>query len=183
MTGSTVHENRQTPTAASRHSKGGARRRRGTADVELLMTIIIMLFTLFVAWGAGRIARLRLQVSDEAHTAAVRDAIASTSVQDATDSTVNPMTGEDGNSLSDPLPNRVHTTSKSGTITLQVPNGQPQHAYTLTFGGSSISPAWTYTAYPFDSDKANTQSWYENQTGTYHQPLEGPLQLKPVWTP
>lgn len=162
-------------------------RRRGTAEIELLLCVILIVTLLLLLAGLIKFSRGLLQGTAAARYAAFHDATVTPNPQYAPDSSPTPGLDSSAhigyaNIRNPQLPVRLHVPRLSQNITIFVGTGfLPQ--ITLQSTAAVGSPAWAYNAYPVPSDRAITQQWFENYIDESVAPLRDPLDLAPAWAP
>jgi len=161
-----------------RHS----RRRRGTAEIELLLVIPILLTLLFITRGLLYLGEARLQNVWDAQQKAYSDAIHNTPPRHTNGPPhLQPIDGF--THVRPGLPNRLSQHESSVTVTY-APN-IPLRPVTLTDTAAFPAPAWSYSAFPVHNaggsfnDTATTRDWYADYAGEVRDPLENPLGLSP----
>ncbi|MCL2647139.1 MAG: hypothetical protein FWD61_09055 [Phycisphaerales bacterium] len=153
---------------------------RGTAEIELLLVIPILLALLFITGGLLSLGEARLQNAWDAQQKAYADAIHNAPPRYTT-GTLQPPAGF--TDVRPGLPNRLSQDDNSVTVTYAA--NVPLKPVTLTDTAAFASPAWAYSAFPvYDSggsynDATTTHDWYADYAGEVRTPLEDPLGLSP----
>ena len=155
--------------------------RRGTAEIELVLSIVVLISLLMLTLGAMKIAIARLDTANTAEFEAFFDA---TSAQDPQYTGSSDLAPIEGVGASRPgLPNRTHVAKPTAEVTISTGN---RDALTTTVGGRAglASPAWNYSAFPVGSaDRAVTGGWFSDHVNESHGQLTDPLRLAPAWKP
>jgi len=164
----------------ARNQKPEAVRNRGTAEIELLLVIPILLTLLFITRGLLYLGEGRLQNVWDAEQKAYSDAIHNAPPRHTNGSLQPP----DGFSyVRSGLPNRMSQHNNSVTVTY-APN-IPLRPVTLTDTAAFVAPGWSYSAFPVHNsggnynDATTTRDWYADYVGEVRTPLEDPLGLSP----
>jgi hypothetical protein len=156
-------------------------RRRGIVEIELLLTITLIIAILFLIRGAMNIALARMQTSQTAGFLAFHDVLASPAPQYAAPSGLPEIVGI--GAVRPGLPNRVHATYEMRDVVVR--GGEAAPITTVQVGGKSglIGPFWNYSAHPFYADRAATELWFLEYVAESHAEFIGPLMLAPPWPP
>ena len=156
-------------------------RRRGTAEVELLLSVIVLLALLFLVRGGYQLMLARMDMIHTAGFRAMQEATASGNPQYTDDGDMPALDGIDA--VRPGLPNRMHVPRL--TTTVSIDSGANQTLSPKTVGGMAAvaSPSWTYSAWPVGSDRSATTQWFQTYADESHSELVYPLGLAPVWTP
>ena len=159
-------------------------RNRGTAEIELLLVIPILLTLLFITRGLFSLGEARIQNVWDAQQKAYSDAIHFAPPRH-TNGTLQPPTGFAY--VRPGLPNRLSQHSNSTTVTY-APN-IPLKPVTLADTAAFAAPAWSYSAFPIHdaggsyNDATTTHNWFADYAGEIRTPLEDPLGLSPANPP
>lgn len=155
--------------------------RKGTAEIELVLSIVVLITLLTLTVGAMRIALARL---DTANTAQFEVQFDATSSEDPQLTGRGDLTPIDGIGASRPgLPQRTHVATPTAEVRVSAGN---REQIETTVGGKAglISPAWNFAAYPVGgSDRDVTGDWFGTYTEESHGQLVSPLRLAPAWQP
>jgi hypothetical protein len=163
----------------SRGSPPG-RRVRGTAEIELMLAIPIILAILFLSVGAMTLGLGRLDLVFAAQQAAILDATGSQSPQYGPSADLQPP---DGLAAVRPeLPNRMHVAILSKAVDYSAGN-MKMRPVTLTNRVALLAPTWAYSAYPFPDDQTVLDTWFTTYVDESHMSITGPLGLQPAWAP
>src|SRR5262245_11869655 len=130
-------------TQAQHRSRATLRGRRGTAEIELLMVIPLLLVLLFITKGTLQLGEARLRNAFDAEQQASTDDISSAPPTD-TNRNLQPIDGIA--SVRPGLPNRMHDREQSRIVTPW--QHVPLNKITLTEHAAFAAPAWAYTAFP-----------------------------------
>ena len=156
--------------------------RRGTAEIELLLSIIVLISILMLVVGTVHIGMARLNTVEDAAYRALGNAATGGTPLYTNDPALSEIT-----TIADirpGMPNRTHVvvSQKQVSVSPSVNQTLPPtnvHAY-----AGAISPAWTFSAYPaIATDSQATQTWFETYVTESHQELIDPLVLAPPWAP
>lgn len=161
--------------------------RRGTAEIELLLCVLLIITLLFLVTGILKFSRGLLLGSASAREAAFHDAMVTANPLYAPDSAptqavdTNPLPGYSTQRLPQ-LPVRLHVPRFEQEITTNYGSGKMP---TITIKNSAAvpSPAWALNAYPVPSDQAITEAWFESYIDESLGSIRGPLDLAPAWIP
>lgn len=159
-------------------------RYRGSAEIELIIAITILITILMLVQGAMRFGAARLRQEQTVWFQAFQNVTVSTPPQ-YTDDPDRPL--EEGFAEIRPgLPNRMHV--PEGTETVPINSGSssdPIAPFKVDTKAALGGPAWNYPAYPVgDEDAAYTREWFTNYADeVYSSALKDPLGLKDPWTP
>jgi hypothetical protein len=148
-----------------------SRRRRGTAEVELLLATMYILIPVLLITGAMLVlGPSRVLNAYTPHEEAFLDATISPSPPSMTDIEVNqsdiPLV-DPGDAEAEPhldqlqQANRVHQATTSDTITLHFGKWVTLSPVTLTSKSEFISPSWAYSSFPDPDDQQNLVDWAE----------------------
>ncbi|QOV88401.1 hypothetical protein [Humisphaera borealis] len=155
--------------------------RRGTAEIELVLSVVVMITLLMLTLGAMKIAIARLDTANTAEFEAFYDATSAQDPQYTGYSDLTPIGGV-GN-VRPGLPDRTHVAKPTARVTISTGN---RESLTTETGGKAglISPAWNYSGYPVGSaDHVVTGGWFGDYANESHGQLTDPLRLAPAWTP
>ena len=169
-------------------SRTGAARNRGTADIEMLLAVMLMITLLFLLKGLGSLGMSRLEGTSLARYWAFHDATASNpplyspekisvAGQDTT-----PYPGYLTLRGRPYLPLRLHVPRLTQQVTVKADVFDSLKPVTIHSDALLPSPAWTINAYPVGSDKTITQTWFEDYANESVANLRSPLDLAPPWT-
>ncbi len=156
-------------------------RRRGTAEIELVFSVVVLI-CIFMLLGSGvKLMLARLEMVQTADFQAMQNATAGGTPQYTDDAD---MPAIDGIGAVQPgLPNRMHVPRPNTSVTVNAGNGQTQAPVQIGSYAAVGSPSWTYSAWPVGSDQSATEQWFESFADESHSELVAPLGLAPVWTP
>lgn len=132
--------------------------RRGSAEIELLIVITILLSLIMLVSGTLSIGGTRMTTAQYAAFSAFNDATAANPPLYA--GNIQPVAGIAN--IRPILPNRVHSTDPTARVSGFT--GGDGGAFTATIGAraATIGPTWAYSAYPIGgSDQAVLQDWFE----------------------
>ncbi len=161
-------------------------RRRGTAEIELLLSISVLIVLLNGTIFFRKLGHARLGGLQTTGFEAFQDATQANPPQYATNPVDSPVDGF--TSVRPGLPNRLHEPKISTPVSVVfIDQSNPQNSSTTnaTMVASSAlpSPSWTFPAYPDSADETATSQWFQNYVQESHQELIDPLGLAPAWTP
>jgi hypothetical protein len=171
-----------TEPARSRQLAAGARgRRRGIVEIELLLTITLIVAILFLMRGAMNIALARMQTSQSAGFLAFHDVLAAPAPQYTAPSGLREIVGI--GAVRPALPSRVHAPYELRDVVVRGGDVAPITA--VQIGGKSglIGPFWSYSGHPFYADRSAVELWFLEYVGESHEEFIGPLMLAPPWPP
>ncbi|MEI8196316.1 MAG: hypothetical protein WCI73_10435 [Phycisphaerae bacterium] len=162
-------------------------RQRGTADIEMLLAVLLLITFLFLLKGLGSLGMSRLEGTGLARFAAFHDATAadlpvyspekiSVAGQDTT-----PYPGYLTLRGQPYLPLRMHVPRLTKEVKVFA-GDQFLDPVTLHSDAMLPSPAWTINAYPVIGDRSITQTWFENYANESVANLRTPLELAAPWT-
>jgi len=155
-------------------------RRHGTAEIELALSIFVLLGLLFMIQGAVKIGIARLTTTETSWFKVDQNAMAGSSPE-FLDDPEQPMV--DGFVDVRPgMPNRMHVDRENSDV--QVLKGND--TFTAQVGDKSAvgSPSWVFSGYPAcNGDGAMNQQWFQTYADESHSALVPSLGLAPVWTP
>jgi hypothetical protein len=151
-----------------RHSNSIHNSPRGTAEIELILIIPILLALLFLAKGSLGLGAARLQNGFQAEQTAYSDATTPTAAPaDSASGNLAPTVGfvSDLPNLPDTLPNRMHVST--GTVNYTPAAHVPLNPITMTEQAAFASPAWAYSAWPAGNsggfqDSTATDNWFSD---------------------
>jgi hypothetical protein len=164
------------------HSSFCISARRGTAEIELILSVVVLLTVMFLALGAMRIAAARLSTARTANVEAFRNATIDATPMYTGDGGLPPVDGV--GAVRPGLPNRTHVPRPKQDVSVAA--GDRQTLPPVTVGGKAgtAGPPWTYSAYPVGGqDEADTEQWFLDDAAESHTNLTDPLRLAPAWTP
>ena len=164
--------------------------RRGTAEIETLILVPVLLGIIALIYAAYNIGSGRLHNAFNAEQQAYRDATApiATPADASTGllTPVDPFTAELPQ-LADELPDRVYVSELTPKI---IPaTNLPLDPITLDDKAAFPAPAWAYSAWPSGNgygfaDRAATQGWFADYTGQVRTPaITAALGLSPATPP
>jgi hypothetical protein len=161
---------------------GTTSRHRGTAEIELILSVVLLITIMMLALGAMHLATARLDTANNATFQAFNNANTGQTPQYTDDGDLPPIDGI--GSVRPGMPNRTHVPRPTTQVSVYA--GDKQTLPPVTIGGKAglTSPAWTYSAYPVGgNDEQATQQWFLNDAAESHTYLTDPLRLAPPWTP
>jgi hypothetical protein len=158
-------------------------RSRGTAEIELLLVIPLLLTLLFITKGTLRLGEARMKNVFDAQQDAYSDAIARSSQPRLyANGSLAPIPSiADTLNKSPDLPNRMHDRDSTVTVTPAAPI--PLKPVALTDSAAFAGPAWAYTAWPVHdaggafNDATTTNEWFSNYAEEKKSVVEQPLGL------
>lgn len=160
---------------------GCARCRRGAAEIELLLTIVLIITILMLTKGALQLGLARLDAQEDAAARAFGDAAAGTPPAYA-DVSATPVEGYAG--IRPGLPLRVHAVSARNTVTIYGGDRDPLPPFTVGADVAVSSPSWPICGYPAGAiDRDMIRAWFLDYTAESHEELILPLGLAPAWQP
>lgn len=178
---SNAHTVAMRPSPPCAHDAGRGVPRRGTAEIELLLTIILLITILMLTKGALELGLARIDAHQDAAARAFGDAAAGTPPAWA-DSTAAPVIGY--TDIRPGLPLRVHIVSARSTVTIYGGDRDPLPPFTVGADAAVSSPSWPICGYPAGQiDRDMIRSWFLDYVAESHEELIGPLGLAPAWRP
>ncbi len=156
------------------------RRRRGTAEIELLVCAMVMISMLFLIKSSLTIALARVNTTTTAGTLAFNDAILAPDPRFADDQEMQPIDGV--GVVRAGLPNRMHVPRIVDPI-YNVATTPPVHMMDLKTTAAVLGPPWLFSAYPVPADQQATRQWFLDYVDESHSELISPLLLAPAWNP
>ena len=165
-----------------RHPAGAAARRRAVAEIELILSAVVLITVLVLSLGAMKIGLARLDTAHGAAFEAFHNATADPTPQYTGDADLAPIDGtasERGG-----LPNRTHVPRPAAEVDVYA--GNKQSLPPVQVGGKAglAGPAWTYSAYPVGGqDQDATRQWFLDYAAESHTFLDDSLRLAPAWRP
>jgi hypothetical protein len=165
----------------SRRQKHGTRygtrwNRRGTAEIELMLVIPVLLVILFLVGGSLLLGRGRMSNAYNAENDAYTQVVAGRGFAESSD----PVPPE--GYFMPVLPNRYVTADELQNI--QIRGIRPPINKQLSDRGILLDPAWHYSAWPQGGDGPMIQAWFAAYVGESH-PAEivQALGLRPATPP
>ena len=159
-----------------------ARRRRGVAEIELLLIVTVFITLLMLTRGAMQLGLARLESSETAALEAYQDASANSPPAYTSDPALQMITGY--SDLRPGLPNRVHVTRPEKDVTVFSGTDEPLPPFTVGAKAGFAGPAWAFSAYPAgQTDYDQHGTWFDNYVDESHVELITPLGLAPAWPP
>mgnify|MGYP000666378517 CR=1 FL=1 len=156
--------------------------RRGTAEIELLFGVMVLIVILLLVRGGYQLAISRIGTGEQAEMQAFNDATAASPPMYADGIDVAPVVGY--SDIRPGLPNRVHVPHLSQNLTIGT--GDPQRPVDVTISSSAAvaGPPWTFSGYPAgSSDQALHAEWFLQYVDESHVERIDPLALAPPWAP
>jgi len=161
------------------HSRHTHSRCRGTAEVELLFAVIVLIAVLFIVQASFRISGPRLDATVNAAADVFYDATGAGSPQYVGGDL---RSVEGINVVRPSLPIRTHVTNPTANLQVNLGGGQTQNV-TISAKAAAISGSWAYSAYPMRGDYAVHQDWFQRWADESHVEVIDPLGLAPAWPP
>ncbi len=156
------------------------RRRRGTAEIELLLSAMVLISLLLVVRSAMKIALGRMGTTANSSFTAIHNATAGSTPQYIDDQDLQAIDGV--GSVRPGLPSRMHVPRLTLPISVHSTN-PPVHVVNIGSSAAVAGPPWIFSAYPVPNDQQATQQWFLNYVDDSHSELIGPLLMAPAWTP
>ena len=157
--------------------------RRGTAEIELVLSVVVLISILMLIVGATKLAVARLDTARSAQSEAFLDATTAPTPAYADDSQLPPI---DGIATVRPRTSKTEPTFRDPPPKSRSNAGNHQTLPPFTIGGKAgpAGPPWSYPAYPVGAaDLTATEQWFVDYITESHAPLINPLRLAPSWTP
>lgn len=172
---------RRDQSSRSRRTSICAGRRRGTAEIELILSVTILISILVLTVSAMRIGVARLDTVGQAVRDAFRDATVERNPRHTGDGELSPLEGI--GSVRSGMPNRTHVRRAERKVAVNT-GDTPMPDVTVGGKAGLAGPSWTFPAYPVGGgDRAETEGWFMDYVGESHDELTDPLRLAPAWTP
>jgi hypothetical protein len=157
---------------------------RGTAEIELLLVIPVLLIILFIVGGMLVLGPARILNVFQAQQEAYEDAtVAQTPGQNPNIQLISPPPDE---TPLDPAvdelqtADQLHQATTTNNVTIQL-GRVALPTVTLTDQAEFTSPAWSYSSWPVASD--NAYQWTENYASQSTSQWQDPLGLQDAWPP
>ncbi|HEY4330484.1 MAG TPA: hypothetical protein VGN88_12165 [Phycisphaerae bacterium] len=152
--------------------------RRGTAEIELLLVIPILLTLLLLANGALSIGGAKLANVFNAENDAYGQVVAGRGLSPS----ANPVPVDGINGVRPSLPNRFDMADEFKNVTVNgvdVPFNVTQNDRAIF-----LDPAWHYSSWPNGGDRPAIQQWFDDYVGESHPAnLVSSLGLAPAGPP
>jgi len=150
--------------------------RLGTAELELLLVIPVLLLILFLAGGMLTLGTARMSNVYNAENNAYGQVVAGRGFYISGDPA--PVSDPDGPGL----PNRFVLADEKKTVLLT--HQTNPHFVNLEDRAIFLDPAWHYSSWPQTGDRAAIQGWFEGYVGESHSAdVVTALGLKPAGPP
>jgi hypothetical protein len=160
------------------------RHHRGTAAIELMLVIPVLLTMIFLVGANLKLGGARIRNVFNAETDAYRDATVTASPSLADNPILAPTDGFDSLPYQSDLPTRVHISATQSTATLALQGaGRPTSPITLTDQSAFIAPAWGYSGYPVTADTQTMAAWFDTYASEARSQYQDPLGLAPSSPP
>ncbi len=151
---------------------------RGTAEIETLFVIPLLLSFIFLAGGLVVLGHARLSNAFNAESNAYAQNVIGQNTITAQD-----LTPIDGPAAVRPgLPNRFDEAYLSQDVT--VPFGKASNVVPIADRAAFLDPAWHYSAFSHGDDQVAAENWFEDYVAEDHSPtVDAALGLQPAWPP
>jgi hypothetical protein len=165
--------------------------RRGTAEIELLLAIPVLLVILFLVGAMFQLGPDRIRNVSEAERVAYEDATASpapSAISDDPSPITDPINSVAAASGLPELPNRIHTANVQKQLNDSFGNLKFKDL-TLTNSAAFSAPAMLYSGWPYAADQQSVSDWTNQyaiwSVGDSSDPssIAGSLDLAPGWPP
>jgi len=158
--------------------------RRGTAEIELIVSCPLLIAIVLLSLGLMKISISRQDANRQAMFEAYENATADPTPQYTGDAAFPPINGFGTiNPSIAGLPNRVQDPKVTEFATV-LPNSSDTFTATVGASAAMISPAWTFSAYPVgQTDQQPMQQWLQNYVDESHSQVQTSLALSPAWVP
>ncbi len=154
---------------------------RASADIELLVSSVVLITILFLSLSAMKIGVARLQTVHTAVVNVFHDATVEPTPQYLQDPSALNI---DGIAVVRPgLPTRVHITHPSTTVKVTAGKDDTPSPAQIGATAALISPTWTFSCYPVTADQTIVEKWFTDYADESLSALRDPLGLAPSWTP
>lgn len=140
------------------------RHHRGTAEIETMLVIPILLAILFLIGATYKLGSARMYNAGLAEEGAYRDATTANNPRYVVNSPA-PLNGV--NDVRPDLPLRMHKNLPERTVTLST-GGIAINPLTVRNEALFISPAWAYSAYPMTGDSGQQNDWFQTYVDEAH---------------
>ena len=146
--------------SGGRPPKGGTTNRRGTAEIELMLAIPVLLVILFLTGGSLLLDRARMANAYNAENDAYTQVVSGTGFTVSGDPV--PADGF----FMPLLPNRYVMANELKSV--QIQGVQPPIAAQLDDQAILLDPAWHFSAWPQSGDRGSLQGWFTAYVGESH---------------
>jgi len=171
----------RSPIGAPRRSSTVPHRLRGVAEIELLLSVMVLVTLMLLVAGAVNIGRARMDKTNEAAYEAWYDNTVRPTPLLEGDSAFSPIAGLDA--VRPGWPNRTHVSRPRTSLSIIAGPGETLAPVTITASAATIGPAWSYGAYPNADDRATAGVWFQNYADESHTVVTDPLGLAPAYPP
>lgn len=164
--------------ARSQWPGAGGRHPRGTAEIELLLVIPLLLTILFMIGGTLTLGKARLANAYNAENDVYAQVVAGRGYSP----TNTPVPPDGINAVKPALPNRYDLADEFKNVII---NGQEMPS-TIKLNDRAImlDPAWHYSSWPQGGDRQWIQAWFEAYVAESHSgEVVGALGLQPAGPP
>lgn len=156
--------------------------RAGTAEIELLLLVVIFITLLMLVKGSMELGLARLQTAEDALLQVFRDATMASPPQYDADQSLRTVIGY--GEIRPGLPLRSHVSRPERDVTIYGGDKEPLPPFTVGASAALPSPAWAYSGHPYvPADRQATQFWFEDYVPESHSELIEPLGLAAPWPP
>lgn len=156
--------------------------RRGTAEIELILSVVLLIGLLMLIATAMRLGAARLEIIRSADFLVFQNVTEGPTPQYDNDPSITPIEGF--GAVRPGMPNRMHAIHQAKDVPLLTGSASNQPTARVDASAAVLSPSWNYSSYPFQSiDRATTQDWYERYAADPRYGLEWSLGLAPAWPP
>jgi hypothetical protein len=159
-----------------------ARIRRGTAEIELILSVVVLMTVMMLALGAMKLGLARMETARSAQYDAMRDGVIDPDPRFTGDPRLQPIEGI--NAVRPGFPNRTHVPRPTQDVTVRDGNGGALPTFTVGGRAGLASPTWTYWGYPVGgADRGASEQWIDDYVTESHGTIVAPLRLAPSWEP
>lgn len=156
--------------------------RHGIAEIELVLSVLLLITVLMLLQGAMRLGVARLGTGQQAGFQAFHNATADVLPQYVTDPDSTPVVGY--SDIRSGLPNRLHVPRPTAPVTVFTGDSQSTLSAQMEGAAALGGPFWIYTAYPVGGgDESMTRLWFEDYADESHTRYADSLGLVPPWAP
>jgi hypothetical protein len=160
-------------------NKPTGRRRRGNAEIELLLVIPVLIAILLLTQLAWRLGAARLSNTFAAGNGVYTQVLTGRDVQVSSD----PVPPDGIAAVRPGLPNRLDE-ERPGTVVDLAAGNIKLPPVTLPDRAVMLDPTWHLAAWPQPADQADVRAWFEAYVAEDHSAdVVTALGLQPSWPP
>lgn len=170
----------RTPSKSSTCTKQ-RRRARGTAEIEAIFAILVLMGILFLAVSAARLASARMKTAQLASFEAFKDGTDRRIPLHVDDTTVPPFGGV--GDIRPGLPSRMHVPMETREVELFTGDKDDPNPMKVRSIAALAAPAWSGSGWPVGGDESTTADWFTTFVEDSHGEVIDPLMLDDTWRP